>query len=284
MRIQTKSAEGVDSSHWFAQAWAAALGDVVEALDLGGGAGPLEVRAAKAEPESWKDWPQPLWHGQSWQPNAQSRLWIGCASSAPKALWTHIGGGEDEDDGQTLETFREIINQAASGAAAEATSRLGRAMQPSAFEKANAPEAGWAVELRFQAGGRDCALALVGNAALAEALNPSEVGAPEAEAPPRRPAMQSPAAQAPANDPLEMIREVNLELSVSFGDTTMPLAEVLKLSSGAIIELNRSVSDPVEVLVNDSVIARGDVVVVDGNYGVRITEIVSRRARVRSML
>ena len=90
--------------------------------------------------------------------------------------------------------------------------------------------------------------------------------------------------QPAAGDPFEMIREVHLELSVSFGDTVMPLADVLKLSSGAIIELNRSVSDPVEVLVNDSVIARGDVVVVDGNYGVRITEIVSRRARVRSML
>ena len=81
-----------------------------------------------------------------------------------------------------------------------------------------------------------------------------------------------------------MLLDVDLELSVSFGHTTLVLEEVLKLSSGSIVELNRSANDPVELLVNDAVIARGDVVVVDGNYGIRITEVVSPRERIRSLL
>jgi flagellar motor switch protein FliN/FliY len=55
------------------------------------------------------------------------------------------------------------------------------------------------------------------------------------------------------------------------------------LASGSIVELNRSAADPVDLLVNNSVIARGEVVVVDGNYGVRVTEIVSRKERIQSI-
>jgi flagellar motor switch protein FliN/FliY len=82
---------------------------------------------------------------------------------------------------------------------------------------------------------------------------------------------------------LELLLEVELDLSVSFGETVLPLQDVLKLASGSIVELNRSAADPVDLLVNNSVIARGEVVVVDGNYGVRVTEIVSRKERIRSI-
>ena len=74
-----------------------------------------------------------------------------------------------------------------------------------------------------------------------------------------------------------------MPVSVSFGRAYLPLRDVLKLSSGSIVELNRSVSDPVEVIVNNCVIARGDVVVVDGNYGVRVTQIISRQERLRTL-
>ena len=81
-----------------------------------------------------------------------------------------------------------------------------------------------------------------------------------------------------------MLMEVDLDLSVSFGRTQMPLEDVLKLGSGSIVELNRSASDPVDVLVNNSVVARGEVVIVEGNYGIRITEVVSRQERIRTFL
>lgn len=285
MRIDAQIPGAIGPDHWFAQAYASALGEVVQALDLGEGADPLEVRAGAVQPEKWADWSEALWHAQTWTPGESARLWIGCSAAVAQALWTHIGGGHAPDE--TLQTFREILNQSASGAAAEASSRLGATVEATAVEEAPPPESGWAVELHFEAAGGSQTIALVGNIGMAKALNPPAVEetAAVADPPPPRPKTASASVGVePASDPIELIREVRMELAVSFGDTTMPLADVLKLTSGTIVELNRSVSDPVEVLVNGSVIARGDVVVVDGNYGVRITEIVSRRDRVRSMM
>ena len=63
----------------------------------------------------------------------------------------------------------------------------------------------------------------------------------------------------------------------------LPMKDVIKLTTGSIVELNRRVNEPVEVLVNQCLIARGEVVVVEGNYGVRILEIASRQDRIRSL-
>ena len=57
----------------------------------------------------------------------------------------------------------------------------------------------------------------------------------------------------------------------------------MKLSSGSIVELSRSVSEPVELIVNNCVIARGEVVVIEGNYGIRIDEIISPQERLRTL-
>jgi len=285
LRIDAQIPGAIGPEHWFAQAFASALGEVAEALDLGGGAGPLEVHAGVAQPDKWAEWTDPLWHSHSWTPGESAGLWIGCPRSVAQALWSHIGGPGDSPQ-EALETFREMLNQSSSTVAAEASSRLGATVQAAAAEQASAPESGWAVELHFKAAGGAQTVAVVGNVGLAAALNPpaAEEPSPVAAPLPSQPGPKTPSPAETPRDPLELIREVYMELAVSFGDTTMPLADVLKLTSGAIVELNRSVSDPVEVLVNGSVIARGDVVVVDGNYGVRITEIVSRRDRVRSML
>jgi flagellar motor switch protein FliN/FliY len=82
---------------------------------------------------------------------------------------------------------------------------------------------------------------------------------------------------------LDLLLEVDLPIGVSFGRTQMRLKEALKLTTGSIVELNRSVTEPVEIIVNNCVIARGEVVVVDGNYGVRILEIISREERLRTL-
>jgi flagellar motor switch protein FliN len=75
---------------------------------------------------------------------------------------------------------------------------------------------------------------------------------------------------------LNFLLDLKLPLSVSFGSAHLPLKDVLKLTIGSSVELNRGTGDPVEIIVNDRVIARGEVVVVDGNYGVRIKQIVGR--------
>ena len=81
---------------------------------------------------------------------------------------------------------------------------------------------------------------------------------------------------------LDLLMDVSLAVRVSFGKTSLQLREVLKLNTGSVVELDRLVSEPVEVIVNNCVIARGEVVVVDGNYGVRVIHLASRADRLRS--
>jgi flagellar motor switch protein FliN/FliY len=80
----------------------------------------------------------------------------------------------------------------------------------------------------------------------------------------------------------DLLLDVCLSVSISFGRTFLPIREVLKLTTGSIVELDRGVSEPVEIIVNNCVIARGEVVVVEGNYGVRINQIASRHDRLRT--
>jgi flagellar motor switch protein FliN len=72
---------------------------------------------------------------------------------------------------------------------------------------------------------------------------------------------------------LDRLLGVELEVVVRFGSASMPLRDVVRLGTGMMIELNRAVDEPVELMVNGRLLARGEVVVVDGYYGVRITEI-----------
>jgi flagellar motor switch protein FliN/FliY len=81
---------------------------------------------------------------------------------------------------------------------------------------------------------------------------------------------------------LELLLDVELPVRVSFGKAQMPLQQVLKWTTGSIVELESAVNESVEVVVNNCVIARGEVVVVDGNYGVRIQQIVSRAERIET--
>jgi flagellar motor switch protein FliN/FliY len=83
------------------------------------------------------------------------------------------------------------------------------------------------------------------------------------------------AAATPSIDPLNLglVMDVELNVSLRFGQRQLPLREVLELASGSVIELDRQVDDPVELLLDGKVIARGEAVIVDGNYGLRVTEI-----------
>jgi flagellar motor switch protein FliN/FliY len=82
---------------------------------------------------------------------------------------------------------------------------------------------------------------------------------------------------------IELLLDVELPISVSFGSSEMQLRDVLKLGAGSVIELDKSVNDPVLVIVNHKPIAKGEVVMVDGNYGVRILEVESTADRIRSL-
>jgi flagellar motor switch protein FliN len=73
---------------------------------------------------------------------------------------------------------------------------------------------------------------------------------------------------------LGLVMDVELEVTLRFGQRQLSLREVLELSSGSVVELESQVDEPVELLLDGRVIARGEAVIVDGNYGVRITEVL----------
>jgi flagellar motor switch protein FliN/FliY len=76
-------------------------------------------------------------------------------------------------------------------------------------------------------------------------------------------------------DDLQRLHDVPVELAVEIGRTTMTIGETLALGPGSIVALNRLAGEPVDLLVNGRPIARGEVVVVDEEFGLRVTEIVS---------
>src|SRR5580698_8018750 len=84
----------------------------------------------------------------------------------------------------------------------------------------------------------------------------------------------------PAAGPLQaapLLMGVKLPIRVLLGRTELCLRDITQLGNGAVVELDCSPDDPVEIIVNDRVIAHGEVVVVSGNYGVRVTKIASRQ-------
>jgi len=91
---------------------------------------------------------------------------------------------------------------------------------------------------------------------------------------PGTPPPDKPAAPAQASDSgkLDLLLDVNLALMLRFGQRDLTLREILELNAGSVIELDRAVEEPAELLLGDKVIARGQVVTVDGNYGIRITD------------
>jgi flagellar motor switch protein FliN/FliY len=73
---------------------------------------------------------------------------------------------------------------------------------------------------------------------------------------------------------LDVLMHVTLQLTVELGTCTMSVAEVLELGSGSIVELDRKVDEPIDLHVNGRVVARGEVVAIEDNFGVRVTDLI----------
>lgn len=81
---------------------------------------------------------------------------------------------------------------------------------------------------------------------------------------------------------LDLILDITVPVTVRLGETEMTIDKVLAFAVGSVIELDRLASDPIDVLVGDKLIARGEVVLVDENFGIRISSIVDRAERLSS--
>jgi flagellar motor switch protein FliN/FliY len=80
---------------------------------------------------------------------------------------------------------------------------------------------------------------------------------------------------------LDLLMDINLPVSIELGRTRMPIAELLALGPGSVVELNKLAGEPVDVMVNQKLVARGEVVVIDENFGVRITQLMTPEERLK---
>ncbi|MCC7497697.1 MAG: flagellar motor switch protein FliN [Bryobacterales bacterium] len=216
-----------------------------------------------------------------------------CAG-APEAAWSAIGrrvlssaGVGQPEEADLRSTYQEILTQALSSHAQAIGARLKREVTCEPASMGTPCKGGLALELIIRAGDETLPpVQVVFSDPLLSVLNPEvPVASPScalSDSGDRITQADLPSSVTNSRT-LELLLEVELPVSVSFGRAQLPLKDVLKLTSGSIVELNRSVSEPVEIIVNNCVIARGEVVVLEGNYGVRIHHIISRQERLRTL-
>lgn len=228
---------------------------------------------------------------------SDATIWQSIYSPRPDALvaiyasqeaWNGIGqhvlqaaGIEDLDEASVKSTYTETIGQASSALWQDFSAISGAKWEMvSAGLAPGLPAEAWSIAIQVSIESLSVTLHVYFSKGLLEALTKQDQAAVAAP----REGPENNAASAPAStSPFELLFDVELPVSVSFGRALVPLKEILKLNSGSIVELNRAVTEPVEVIINNCVIARGEVVVVEGNYGVRIQQIISRQDRLRSL-
>lgn len=218
------------------------------------------------------------WWEQSFSIGPEAKVWVG----TPAETWqlfgrvaleaAGLGGASDSD---VKGTYQEILGQSLSGLAAALGGAIGGEVTCAKGGYGPAPDgeaAGTEFHLEGLGGGPVYFVVAGGLAA------PSMAPAAAPAAPEPVPAEAPRAAGA-----FDLLLDVEMPVSVSFGRAHIPLKEVLKLTSGSIVELNRAVTEPVEIIVNNCVVAKGEVVVIEGNYGVRIHQVISRSERLRTL-
>ncbi|MGJ5820735.1 flagellar motor switch protein FliN [Paludibaculum fermentans] len=273
-------------SEWLAREWAQGIGPAIGAM-TGSSAQAFGVKRDHPQelPASALIWRQLL------DASDESAVWVWL----PESIWLAVGrqvlesaglSGEDgaaADVSEARSTFLEVLQQSLAPIGRSVGGRLSREISLLAGDQRDAIPAGleWqAVTVRTDLGELGCGW-ITANHDLVQCLTAAAGSSePEPEPAPKLPAR--PGTGRPSRT-LDLLMEVELPVGVSFGRAQMRLKDAIKLTTGSIVELNRSVAEPVEIIVNNCVIARGEVVVVEGNYGVRIKEIISRDERLRTL-
>lgn len=94
---------------------------------------------------------------------------------------------------------------------------------------------------------------------------------------------EEPSSTRSARPGVELLLDVELDATLRFGCREMTLSEILDLGAGDVVELDRHIADPVDLVVGDKIVARGEAVLVNGNFGLRITEVATPRKRLESI-
>ncbi|HVU46815.1 MAG TPA: flagellar motor switch protein FliN [Terracidiphilus sp.] len=174
-------------------------------------------------------------------------------------------------NGQTAETAPEEQARLLAAVIASSTTALGESLTPLYGELSCKVDSVsglafggmFVVPLATTADGPDATVLLYFDGQLLDALASAASGDEDAE--------KTGGRFNPAN--LKLVMDVELNVTLRFGQRQLPLRDVLELTSGSVVELDRLVDEPVELLLDGKLVARGEAVIVDGNYGLRVTEI-----------
>lgn len=226
------------------------------------------------------------WVSRSFDAATGAAIHVGLAPAARRLLGGAIlrsGGSGEYNEAEAEATCEEFLRQVLAVVARKMGDRLQREVGEVAGGNEPPPPGAETFGVRLSVAGDAAEIHAWVSPQLQAALNVEPPPPALARAPDPGYAAEAEVAGRIPEQSIDLLLDVELPVSLSFGRTHLPLRDVLKLTSGSIVELNRSVCEPVEVIVNNCVIARGDVVVVDGNYGVRITQIISRHERLRTL-
>ncbi len=171
-------------------------------------------------------------------------------------------------------SWAELLRETFEAACGELLAKTGKKCRVEKVEeKVEEIESGFARTFQLRSGERSWGMLVRGQLSTAEA----EPKNPEPCAPGFEPTTATLGAG------LELLLDVELEASLRFGCREMPLGEILDLGPGDVVQLDRHVTDPVDLIVGDKIVARGEVVLVNGNFGLRISEVAAPRKRLESI-
>ena len=204
-------------------------------------------------------------------------------ATAITRLMTGIEG--DIPDEALLDTIREVLAQAVSALSLKPVARGAKlTVADVTAGEGQVPEGEWnAHAIASEKMSAPLSVTTWGNLAVGQAPAAKPTGPRAVAKPSSAPAKLAEAPEEKFDDRIDVILDIDLPLVVRFGRTELPLKTLTRLGPGSVIDLGRSPDDPVEVLVSNRVVARGEVVIVGGSYGIRILDVVSQRERVRSM-
>jgi flagellar motor switch protein FliN len=198
-----------------------------------------------------------------------------------------VGEGVDQKAG-----WAELLREVADAAAGELLATTGHKCRIDSFEPIEAESK---VSRAFQLTSGDRSWTILVRDEVRDEVR-GEARAPKTAAKPAAAQTSSPAPPAGAEYPqpspapaaslppgFELLLDVELDASLRFGCREIPLGEVLDLGPGDVVQLDRHVADPVDLIVGDKIVARGEVVLVNGNFGLRVTEVASPRRRLESI-
>jgi flagellar motor switch protein FliN len=181
-------------------------------------------------------------------------------------------------------SWGEVLREVAESAAGDLLVKTGRKCRVEEFHEISGPEEGVSASTCTRSlllKGRERSWSLQVRDELHDKVSPPQ---PEQKAPSPSSAPQpSPTAPAADHAGLDLLLDVELEATLRFGCRELPLGEVLDLGPGDVVQLDRAVSDPVDLVVGDKIVARGEVVLVNGNFGLRVTEVATPRRRLESI-